>query len=242
MMSLKVDIKKNLSGFTLDIQFDTETEPMAIIGPSGCGKTMTLKCIAGVEKPDSGTIVLNGRTLFDSEKKINLSPQERHVGLMFQSYALFPNMTVEENILCGARRLRNRELAKERVAAIMESFNLIGHKNVYPSHLSGGQQQRTALARILVSDPELLLLDEPFSALDSDLKERLYTEMKDVLFGLRKPVIMVTHEIKEALMLTNTVVVMREGQKVCKKTQNEVRSNYTDYLIDELRRCGVKSL
>lgn len=241
-MSLKVEIKKKLSGFTLDIKFDTAMEPMAIIGPSGCGKTMTLKCIAGVEKPDCGTIVLNGRTLFDSEKRINLSPQDRRVGLMFQNYALFPNMTVEENILCGARRLRNKELAKEKAKSIMESFNLTGHRNIYPSRLSGGQQQRTALARILVSDPEMILLDEPFSALDSDLKERLYTEMKDVLFGLRKPVIMVTHERKEAFMLASTVVMMKEGRKVGTKTQNEVRSDYTDYLMNELRQCGVKSL
>ena len=137
---------------------------------------MTLKCIAGIEKPDRGTITLDGRVLFDSEKHINLTPQQRRVGYPFQQYALFPNMTAAQNILCGIRT-GSRAVKKEKLAALLRTFRLEGLEKKLPAQLSGGQQQRVALARILASEPQAILLDEPFSALDSYLKWELELEL-----------------------------------------------------------------
>ena len=178
-MSLLVDIKKKLKEFTLEIDFKTDGESLGILGASGSGKSMTLKCIAGVETPDEGRIVLNGKTLFDSRKGINLKPQDRNIGYLFQSYALFPHMTVEENIGIG---LNLHKTEKElRIREIIESFHLEGLESKYPNKLSGGQQQRVALARCLVYKPDALMLDEPFSALDSHLKDHLQSEVLELL-------------------------------------------------------------
>ena len=160
-MSLYVDIRKKLGGFTLETQFEAADGVTGILGASGCGKSMTLRCIAGIVKPDEGYIELDGKVLFDSREKINLRPQERHVGLLFQNYALFPNMTVEKNILCGVRSKDKREKAAA-LADALRRFRLEGLEKRYPAQLSGGQQQRVALARILCSQPEAILLDEPF--------------------------------------------------------------------------------
>ena len=163
-MSLSVDIEKKLGAFHLRSQFEAPDETMALLGASGCGKSMTLKCIAGIVTPDRGRIVLGGRVLFDSEKKINLPPQQRRVGYLFQQYALFPNMSVEQNILCG---IRSGDKAEKRrvLAEKIRMFRLEGLEKKHPAQLSGGQQQRVALARILCSEPEAILLDEPFSAI-----------------------------------------------------------------------------
>src|SRR5690554_5287132 len=142
---LYVNIKKSFKDFSLDIEFETNKETLALFGPSGCGKSMTLKCIAGIEKPDEGEIILNNRILFSSKKKINLSPQKRKVGLLFQNYALFPNMTLEENIKIGIPK--NHPNKDEIVKEIIKGFSLEGLENNYPHQLSGGQQQRTALGR-----------------------------------------------------------------------------------------------
>ena len=142
---------------------------------------MTLKCIAGIEKPDKGKIVLDGVTLFDSEQHINLPPQKRRVGYLFQQYALFPSMTAEQNILC-ALTCSSREDRKEKFAALLRTFRLEGLEKKLPAQLSGGQQQRVALARILASEPQAILLDEPFSALDSYLKWEL--ELGELLGGV----------------------------------------------------------
>ena len=165
-MSISVDIEKNLGAFRLDVHFSAGSEVIALLGASGCGKSMTLKCIAGIEKPDRGRIVVNDVTLFDSEKGVNLTPQQRHTGLLFQNYALFPNMTVLQNIRAGARRERDGGKRASITENVIKSFGLTNLVKCYPHQLSGGQQQRVALARILVSDPGVLLLDEPFSALD----------------------------------------------------------------------------
>ena len=174
-MSLSVDIEKTLGAFHLKAAFETDGGILGLLGASGCGKSMTLKCIAGIETPDKGRIVLNGVTLFDSEKRINVPPQKRQVGYLFQNYALFPNMTVRQNILCGLRHVKDRKEKEERLAHAVELMKIGDLQNHKPYQLSGGQAQRTALARILVSDPQVLLLDEPFSALDSHL--RLYLQM-----------------------------------------------------------------
>ena len=153
---------------------------------------MTLKCIAGIEKPDRGTITLDGRVLFDSEKHINLTPQQLRVGYLFQQYALFPNMTAAQNILCGIRT-GSRTEKKETLAALLRTFRLEGLEKKLPAQLSGGQQQRVALARILASEPQAILLDEPFSALDSYLKWEL--ELSELLGAFDGPILWVSHEL-----------------------------------------------
>ena len=145
-MAVSVDIEKKLHGFTLKVKLESDGSPMGILGASGSGKSMTLRCIAGIQTPDSGRIVVNDKVLFDSEKKINLKPQERKVGYLFQNYALFPTMTVEKNIACGYRG--DKKHLKAKVADYIERYQLNGLEKRYPGQLSGGQQQRVALARI----------------------------------------------------------------------------------------------
>ena len=156
-MAIEVAIKKKIGNFCLDVAFSAGEEMFALLGASGCGKSMTLKCIAGIETPDEGKIILNGRTLFDSEKKINLIPQKRKVGYMFQDYALFPNMNVEKNIMAGMGRKPQKEIVQDYI----RRFRLEGLEHHLPRQLSGGQKQRVALARMMASQPEILLLDEP---------------------------------------------------------------------------------
>lgn len=211
-MALFVDIEKKLGNFQLKVKFEAENETLALLGASGCGKSMTLKCIAGIEKPDRGRIVLDGVTLFDSEQKINLSVQERRTGLVFQNYALFPNMTVIQNISAGARREKNAAKRSEMVKAFMENFHLTPEADKYPSELSGGQQQRTALARALVSAPNILLLDEPFSALDSHLRFQLEREVRQVIQSFGKTVILVSHDRDEVYRMADKIAVMQNGR------------------------------
>ncbi|MDO4553508.1 MAG: ATP-binding cassette domain-containing protein, partial [Bacillota bacterium] len=214
-MGLLVDVKKTLGPFHLDVSFEAEDEILALLGASGCGKSMTLKCIAGIEKPDRGRIVLNGRVLFDSEKKINLTPQERQVGYLFQQYALFPNMTVTKNIAAGARRLP-KERQAGAVTDIIRKFHLEGLENKRPAQLSGGQQQRVALARILVNEPELLLLDEPFSALDSFLKWQLELELMDMLSLYGGTTVYVSHDRDEVYRICDSICVLSDGKSQAK--------------------------
>ena len=171
-MSLIVHIKKDFGSFKLEVDFKTSGEATSLLGASGSGKSLTLKCIAGILKPDEGYIELNGRVLFDSIKKINVSPQKRNVGYMFQNYALFPNMTVRQNILCGMKKYK--DIDKEaRLKEMINLFKLNGLEEHKPNTLSGGQQQRVALARILVSNPEILLLDEHTAGLRDQLEEMI---------------------------------------------------------------------
>ena len=203
-MSLYVNIKKHLKNFDLSVEFETGKEPFAILGASGCGKSMTLKCIAGIEKPDEGQIILNDRVLYDSEKGINLPPQKRKVGYMFQDYALFPNMTVEQNIMVG------KETKKQAIEYI-EKFQLTGLEKHYPHQLSGGQKQRTAMARMLASNPEVVLLDEPFAALDSYMKWEIELEMQELLAEIEKLVVYVSHNRNEVYHLCKTIGAMNKG-------------------------------
>ena len=211
-MSIFVDIEKTVGSFSLKVCFEAGNETLALLGASGCGKSMTLKCIAGIERPDRGRIVVDGVTLFDSEQRIDLSPQERRVGLMFQNYALFPNMTVLQNIRAGAKREKNKALREAAVLTMMESFGLTKLADHYPHQLSGGQQQRVALARILVSDPYILLLDEPFSALDSHLRFRLEQEVRGVVCSFGKSVLLVSHDRDEVFRMADSIAVMSDGK------------------------------
>lgn len=210
-MGLTVDIKKKLGDFTLEVQFETRGNVMGLLGASGCGKSMTLKCIAGVEKPDEGRIVLGDKVLFDSEKGINLPPQKRKVGYLFQDYALFPNMTVLQNVKCGAGTI-------EKAKKYIKKYALEGTENLYPDQLSGGQKQRVALARMLSSEPRVLLLDEPFTALDNFLKSRMERQLMEIIedkdINAHAEVIFVSHDRNEVYRLTHTIAVMEEGKVV----------------------------
>lgn len=207
-MALSVNIEKKIGNFHLKVNFDTANEVMSLLGASGCGKSMTLKCIAGIEKPDKGRISLNGKILFDSEKGINLPPQKRKVGYLFQQYALFPNMTVEQNIACGVKEKHKRE---EITHSLIQSMNLEGMEKKKPHQLSGGQQQRVALARILANEPEVLLLDEPFSALDSYLRFQLEREVQKIIREFGKTVILVSHDRDEVFRMTDSIGIMVNG-------------------------------
>lgn len=212
-MSLSVDITKKYKNFQLSVKFETSDNTIGILGASGCGKSMTLKAIAGIVVPDSGSIILNGRVLFDSERKINLSPQKRRIGYLFQSYALFPNMTVEQNVKVGMTGNRNRK--NKNTETLIHKLHLKGLEKLYPGQLSGGQQQRVALARIMASDTDVLLLDEPFSALDFFLKEQLEEQLLDMIKDYKKDVILVTHNRDEAFRFCQDLYIMDQGKLVC---------------------------
>lgn len=216
-MSLVVDIHKRLGDFRLDVAFEAENGVTCLLGPSGCGKSYTLKCIAGIEKPDSGHIELDGRVLFDSAQKIDLPPQKRQVGYLFQNYALFPNMTVAQNILCGLHHEKDKAAREQRLQEIIRRMRLEGLEKHRPYQLSGGQAQRVALARIMVSEPKLLMLDEPFSALDSHLRDLLKIELRDILRAYGREVLMVTHSREEAYNLSREIAVMDAGHILTQK-------------------------
>lgn len=224
-MSIYVDIEKTLGSFHLKVKFEAADETLALLGASGCGKSMTLKCIAGIETPDRGRIIVDGETLFDSEKKINLTPQRRRTGLMFQNYALFPNMTVLQNIRAGTRREKDKTKRDRDVTNVMERFGLTALASHYPHQLSGGQQQRVALSRILVSKPSILLLDEPFSALDSHLRFRLEQEVRHVIREFGKTVLLVSHDRDEVFRMSDSIAIMDGGAIQAVGTKSEVFSN-----------------
>ena len=200
---LEVQIYKKLAEFDLDISFQVEDNILGLMGASGSGKSMTLKCIAGIETPDKGRIVLNDRVL---------PIQKRNVGYMFQSYALFPNMNVYENISVGlkTRKVKDVDFVVKRV---MKQFQISELASRYPKQLSGGQRQRVALARLMAYEPSVLLLDEPFSALDEDLKEGLLKELKSEL-QISKPVIFVSHNKEEVNYLCDLKYKIKEGELV----------------------------
>lgn len=211
-MNLVVNIKKKLKGFFLDIAFETDGDYLGILGASGSGKSMTLKCIAGIETPDEGRIVLNGKVLFDSDKKINLKPQDRNVGYLFQNYALFPHMTVEENIGIGLK-LPPQE-RQQKINEMLESFHLKGLEKKYPHQISGGQQQRVALARCIAYKPDILMLDEPFSALDSHLKDQLQNSLLELLKLYDGEILMVSHSRDEVYRFCKKLIVVDQGKSI----------------------------
>jgi molybdate transport system ATP-binding protein len=220
-MSIYARIKKNLGTFKLDVEFEAKDCATGLLGASGCGKSMTLGCIAGIVKPDEGFIAINGTAVFDSEKGINLKPQKRRVGLLFQSYALFPNMTVERNIK-SVLSLHSRGDVHERFESLAEKFYIRGLENHYPSNLSGGQKQRVALARIMASDPAALMLDEPLSALDSYLRWQLERELIRTLDGFPGTTLYVSHNRDEVYRLCRDVCVMDNGRAEPVRTVREL--------------------
>ena len=236
-MSVEVKIKKVFPGFTLDVDFIHESGRMGILGASGSGKSMTLKCIAGIVKPDEGRIVVNDKVLFDSEKKINLPPQQRKVGYLFQNYALFPNMTVESNIGVS---IKDKKLREETVKNQIHRFQLEGLEHRYPHQLSGGQQQRVALARLMASEPDIIMLDEAFSALDTFLKETLQLEIMDILNQYEKDVLMVSHSRDEIYKFCPDCMVIDQG-KVLSRGETKVVFEHPNY-IGVARLTGCKNV
>ena len=207
---LYVDIEKRLDRFMLKAKLQCDHNALALFGASGAGKSMTLKCISGIETPDRGVIQLNDRVLFDSEKHIDLPPQKRRVGYLFQEYALFPNMTVSGNITAGMRKLPKNE-REQKLYELIGQFKLRGLENRRPNTLSGGEKQRVALARIFASSPEVLLLDEPFSSLDTLLKYQLIPYIRDIIRDFGGETILVSHDTDEVRQLCAEVSPITEG-------------------------------
>lgn len=211
-MSVEVAIRKTFGSYTLDVEFSAVDEVFGLLGASGCGKSLTMRSIAGIETPDEGRIVVNGRVFFDSAAGINLKPQQRKTALLFQNYMLFPNLTVEQNVAAGIPKSAS---AAERNAIVMQElnrFDVATFAKRYPAQLSGGQQQRVALARMLAARPGILMLDEPFSALDAHLKsvlEQNLTGLFDVFDGT---ILYVSHDIDEAVRFCDTIAVMEQGK------------------------------
>ena len=220
-MSLYVDIEKDLGSFKLKVKFEQEDGIVGLLGQSGCGKSMTLRCIAGIVKPDKGKIISNGKVFFDSEKKINLTPQQRNIGFLFQNYALFPHMSVKQNIQLGIEKL-SKEEKDEITKKYLKKFRLEGFEDRYPWQLSGGQQQRIALARALCLNPDILILDEPFSALDYHLRSNMENELCEILKDFNGNVLFVTHDISEAYRISDDIIVFDNGLSLPKRTKNEL--------------------
>src|SRR5580692_4560110 len=220
-MSLEVAIEKNVAGFRLAVEFTADGAPLGLLGPSGSGKTMVLRAIAGLETPDRGRIALDGRVLFDSEKRINMPARERRVGLLFQNYALFPHLTVAKNIAFGLRGITETETA-QRVAKQIATAHLDGLEERFPVSLSGGEQQRVALARALAIEPPALLLDEPFSALDTHLRGALERQLREMLATYNGSTLFVSHNLEEAYRVCETLVVLANGSVAARGPKEEI--------------------
>ena len=237
-MAVSIDIEKDFKGFSLRVKFDSTCAAMGILGASGSGKSITLRCIAGIETPDRGRIVVNGRTIFDSDQKINLKPQQRRIGYLFQNYALFPTMTVKENIACGYRGKDKQERDK-KVQDYITRYHLEGLEDHLPSQLSGGQQQRVALARMMTGEPEMILLDEPFSALDGYLKDVLQRDMQTFLKDYPGDMLLVTHSRDEAFRFCDQLILLKDGKTL---TIGNTRQIFEDPgLIEVARLTGCKN-
>ena len=236
-MALTARIEKRFGAFQLAVDLMAETgQPLALLGASGCGKSVTLKCIAGIERPDRGRIELDGRVLFDSEAGIDLPPQRRRVGFLFQSYALFPHMTVERNVAVCLGRMDKRR-RRERTAELLALLHLEDQAALYPRQLSGGQRQRAALARILAAEPGVLLLDEPFSALDSFLKWQLEQELREVLERFPGPAVWVSHYRGEVYRNCSRVCVLEDGKSAPAASMAELMANPGTVAAARLSGC-----
>ena len=218
---LDINIKKTVPGFSLQVKLQAAKELLSLLGPSGSGKSLTLRCIAGLLTPDEGYIKLNDRILFDSTRKINLTPQDRQLGFLFQHYALFPHLTVEENIGYGLVKCSKAQ-KRDKINHFLQLMRIEGFGKKYPNHLSGGQKQRVALARALILDPEILLLDEPFSALDTGVRSKLRQDLLVLQQRIRVPTLLVTHSMEEAYMLSERMTIFENGQIVQTGAKDEI--------------------
>lgn len=238
-MSLYINIKKELSSFKLDVSMESKNGIIGFLGASGSGKSMTLKCIAGLEKAEKGKIVINDKEVFDSENKINIKTKDRKVGFLFQNYALFPHMTIKDNIEIGLDKFSKEEKANLS-SKYIKKFKLDGLEKRYPWQLSGGQQQRVALARALVTSPDILLLDEPFSALDNHLRANMERELLEILKDYDGTVVFVTHDIEEAYRICDKILIF-DGGKVSEIREKNILFEKPSSLA-EAKITGCKNI
>ncbi len=216
---LSIDLKKTWNDFELDVSFDIPRGKItALFGPSGAGKSSVLRLISGLEIAEQGVISNGNETWFDREKGIHLNPQQRSVGFVFQDYALFPHMTVQKNVAYGIKEKWRREEIKDLIAIA----GLSGYERYYPAQLSGGQKQRVALIRAIARKPDILLLDEPFSALDWQTRVQLQEDVKNIIKQFNVTTLYVTHEVTEVYKLANNVIVLESGKEVKRGTPEEV--------------------
>ena len=237
MKRLYADIHRKIGGFDLNVLIESDASRIGILGESGSGKSMTLRSIAGIESVDSGHIEVDGRVLYDSASKTDMKPQKRNVGYMFQNYALFPTMSVMKNVLAGLGR--PTEENRSKAMDMLRRFRMDGYVDRLPGELSGGQQQRVALARIMVTEPSLILLDEPFSALDSYLRDRMQVEMLEMLEDYPGQVLMVSHSRDELYRFSEELFVINNGSVL---RHGETKSVFADPIDDEVARLtGCKN-
>ncbi|MFO5440874.1 MAG: sulfate/molybdate ABC transporter ATP-binding protein, partial [Dolichospermum sp.] len=231
---LFLNIEKRLPNFHLQIAFNTDDQPLGLLGGSGAGKSMILRCLAGIETPTQGQIILNNRVLFDSENKIDIPIYQRRIGFLFQNYALFPHLTVAQNIAFGIPKYidTKTEVEKQLIAMKLQGFG-----NRYPHQLSGGQQQRVALARALASNPEALLLDEPFSALDTHLRSQLEQQVTEILADYSGVTLFVTHNMEEAYRLCPHLLVLEQGKAAHYGSKYEIFQHPASVNVAQLTGC-----
>ncbi len=233
---LIVNIDKNLKNFQLQVDFIADGNTLGVLGASGSGKSMTLRCIAGLEKPNRGRIVLNERVLFDAKRKINLPSRKRRIGFLFQNYALFPHMTVAQNIGFGLQELpKNERISK--VKQYIDMMQLQELENRYPHQISGGQQQRVALARALVIEPEAILLDEPLSALDTYLRNQIEKLLRKVLSSYQGATLFITHKLEEAYRVSSNIMVMSQGKVIANDTKENIFERSPNLVVAKVTEC-----
>jgi molybdate transport system permease protein len=235
--ALEVDLTKQLPEFDLHVAFQSNGKPLGILGASGAGKSILLRCLAGTETPDRGRIVLNGRVLFDSEQGINIPCRDRRIGFIFQNYALFPHLTVAQNIAFGLPSTWSAKQKQKQISMQLEVFKLASLQHRFPHHLSGGQQQRVALARALASQPELLLLDEPFSALDTHLRAQMERELIAHLKHYDGVTLLVTHNMEEAYRICENLLVLEQGQAIALDTKEQIFERPPTVSVAQLTGC-----
>jgi molybdate transport system permease protein len=231
---LTVDIQTHLPPFSLQLAFDTDRQPLGILGASGAGKSLLLRCIAGIETPDRGRIVLNGRVLFDSKLGINLPSRDRQIGMIFQHYALFPHLTIAQNVGFG---LPHDPALRQRIAAQLQAVELTGLGDRYPHQLSGGQQQRVALARALIREPAVLLLDEPFSALDTHLRFQMEQKLISLLRAYAGITLLVTHNLEEAYRICQNLLILEQGKAIAHADKHTIFHQPNRVSIAKLTGC-----
>ncbi len=235
-MALEVAIEKKAGDFRLEVEFVADAAPVGLLGPSGSGKTMTLRAIAGLDRPDSGRIVLDGRVLYDSRRRIDVPARERRIGLLFQQYALFPHLTVAENVAFGLWKFPEDERAR-RTGQQLAAMRLEPLANRHPNTLSGGEQQRVALARALATEPAALLLDEPFSALDTHLRSALERQLRDTLENYRGSTVFVSHNLEEAYRVCRDLVVLEKGTVAARGPKEEIFRHPPTLEVARLTGC-----
>ncbi len=236
-IELTVEIQKQLRDFFLNVSFSTAQTPLGLLGASGAGKSTIVRCIAGLETPDRGKIILNGRVLFDSEKGINLPPRARACGFLFQNYALFPHLTVAENIAFGMLPGKSSRTISIEVEKQLIAVDLAGMGDCYPRELSGGQQQRVALARAKASKPEILLLDEPFSALDTHLRDKQAKLLKQTLITYQGVTLFITHNLEEAYRLCPNLLIVDRGVAIARGRKHDIFEHPRSFRVAQLTGC-----